>query len=143
MRRVVVTGLGLVSPLGNSIVESWASAVAGKSGIGPITHFDCRDYPTKIAGEVRGFDPTKWIESRDAKHMDSFVHYAIAAAEQAIADAGLRAEGEEDAERIGVYIGSGLSGVATIEATYSALLEKGPRKGFSPYFVPKIITNIA
>jgi 3-oxoacyl-[acyl-carrier-protein] synthase II len=141
-RRVVVSGLGLVTPLGNDLESTWQSLVAGKSGIGPITHFDASDYTTRIGGEVRGLDVTRWIESRDAKHMDPFVHFGIIAAEQAIADASLKAQSDADGERIGVYIGSGLSGVTSIEQTHSALLEKGPRRGFSPYFVPRIIANI-
>jgi 3-oxoacyl-[acyl-carrier-protein] synthase II len=138
---VVVTGLGLITPLGNSVEENWAALLAGRSGVGPISRFDTADFATKIAGEVRGFDPTKWIEPRDAKHMDPFVQYGIAATEQALADSGL-AITDENAERVGVFIGSGLSGVTTIEQTHRDLLAKGPRRGFSPYFVPKIITNI-
>ena len=142
MRRVVVTGLGLVTPIGNSVEENWAAIVAGRSGIAPITHFDATDFPTKIAGEVRGLDVHRYIEPRDAKHMDPFVLYGFVAAEQAVADAGLVVIDEADGDRIGVYIGSGLSGVTTIEQTHDTWREKGVRRGFSPFFVPKIIANI-
>ncbi len=142
-RRVVVTGIGLLTPLGTGIEENWSTLLAGRSGIGPITRFDVTDFATKFAGEVRGFDPTKWIEPRDAKHIDPFTQYGIAASEMALADAGLdRAAIAAEAERIGVFIGSGLSGVSSIERTHKALLEKGPRRGISPYFVPQIIVNI-
>ena len=142
-RRVVVTGIGLLTPLGTGVEENWSAIVAGRSGIGPITHFDCTDFATKFAGELRAFDPTKWIEAREAKHLDPFVQYGIVAADLALVDAGLdRAQIERAPERVGVYIGSGLGGVTTIERTYKALLEKGPRRGVSPYFVPQIIVNI-
>jgi 3-oxoacyl-[acyl-carrier-protein] synthase II len=140
MRRVVVTGMGLITPLGNGREETWSALCSGKSGIGPITHFDCKDFATKIAGEVRGFDPTKWIEPREAKHLDPFVQYGIVAADLAIADSGL--EPRMVAERVGVFIGSGLGGVTSIERTHKTLMEKGPRRGMSPYFVPQIIVNI-
>ncbi len=140
MRRVVVTGIGLVTPLGNDRDTTWSALVNGKSGIGPITHFDVSDFATKIAGEVRDFDPTKWIEPREAKHLDPFVQYGIAASDMALADSGLDVKAEP--ERVGVFIGSGLGGVTTIERTHKNLLEKGPRRGMSPYFVPQIIVNI-
>jgi 3-oxoacyl-[acyl-carrier-protein] synthase II len=142
-RRVVVTGIGLLTPLGTGIEENWTALLEGKSGIGPITHFDVTEFPTKFAGEVRDFDPTRWIEAREAKHLDPFAQYGIVAADLALADAGLdRAAIETEPERVGVYIGSGLGGVTSIERTYKALLEKGPRRGMSPYFVPQIIVNI-
>jgi 3-oxoacyl-[acyl-carrier-protein] synthase II len=140
MRRVVVTGIGLITPLGNGREETWTALINGKSGIGPITHFEVTDFPTKIAGEVRGLDVTKWIEPREAKHLDPFVQFGVIAADLAIADAGI--ETRKEPERIGVFIGSGLGGVTTIERTHKTLMEKGPRRGMSPYFVPQIIVNI-
>jgi 3-oxoacyl-[acyl-carrier-protein] synthase II len=140
MRRVVVTGIGLVTPIGIGRDEPWSALVNGKSGIGPLTHFDCKDFPTKIAGEIRGWDPTKWIESRDAKHMDPFVQFGVAACDLAVADSGL--DVKRAPERVGVYVGAGLGGVTSIERTHKTLMEKGPRRGMSPYFVPQIIVNI-
>jgi 3-oxoacyl-[acyl-carrier-protein] synthase II len=141
---VVITGLGLVTPIGIGVEENWSALLKGQSGIGPITQFDCSAFATKIAGEVRGFDPTRWIDKRDVRSLDRFLQMGIAAGHLAIEDAGLplRFEGEE-AERTGVYVGAGLGGVASIEKTHSALLAKGPRHGFSPYFVPSIIVNLA
>ncbi len=142
-RRVVVTGMGLVTPLGIGREETWGALVAGTSGIGPITLFDCKDFATKFAGEVKGFDPTAWIEDkREAKWMDRFLHFGYAACRMAFEDSGLVVT-PENAERIGAYVGSGLSGVSTIERTHAALLEKGPRRGISPYFVPAIIVNMS
>ncbi len=142
-RRVVVTGLGFVSPVGIGVEESWSALVAGKSGIGPITLFDATDFATKFAGEVKGFEPTAFIEDkREAKWMDRFLHFGFAAAKMAFQDSGFQVT-ESNAERVGAYIGSGLSGVATIERTHAALLEKGPRRGISPYFVPAIIVNMS
>jgi 3-oxoacyl-[acyl-carrier-protein] synthase II len=141
-RRVVVTGIGLVTPLGIGRDETWSGIVAGKSGIGPITQFDTTDFATKFAGEVRDFDPTRWIEKRDAKSYDRFLQLGVVAAQLAKDDSGLVVD-ESNAERVGVYIGAGLGGVATIEKTHSALKEKGPRRGISPYFVPMIIVNMA
>ncbi|MEO6953197.1 MAG: beta-ketoacyl-ACP synthase II [Polyangia bacterium] len=142
-RRVVVTGIGLVTPLGIGREETWSALVEGKSGIGPITLFDTKDFATKIAGEVKGFDPLAFIDDkREARWMDRFLHFAVAASKMAIEDSGIKVS-DENAERIGVYIGSGLSGVSTIERTYAALTEKGPRRGISPYFVPAIIVNMS
>jgi 3-oxoacyl-[acyl-carrier-protein] synthase II len=142
-RRVVVTGIGLVSPLGIGREATWSALVAGKSGIGPITLFDCKDFATKFAGEVKDFDPTAFIEDkREAKWMDRFLHFGFAAAKMAFDDAGIVVT-DENATRIGAYIGSGLSGVSTIERTHTALNEKGPRRGISPYFVPAIIVNMS
>ena len=140
-RRVVVTGIGLVTPLGIGREETWSALVAGKSGIGTITLFDTKDFATKFAGEVKGFDPTVWIDKREAKWMDRFLHFGFVAAKMAFEDSGLVVT-PENSERIGAYIGSGLSGVATIERTHAALMEKGPRRGMSPYFVPAIIVNM-
>ena len=125
MRRIVITGIGLVTPLGHSTEDTWAATVQGQSGIGPITLFDTTDYATKFGGEVHGWDPTKYIEPREAKHLDRFVQFGVVAADLAIADAGLKLS-EAESERAGVYIGAGLGGVATIEKTYKAILEKGP-----------------
>jgi 3-oxoacyl-[acyl-carrier-protein] synthase II len=140
-RRVVVTGMGLVTPLGIGVEENWAAITAGKSGIGPITQFDTKDFATKFAGEVKDFDPTKWIDKREAKSLDRFLHLGIVAAQLAKDDSGLTVD-ESNAERVGAYIGAGLGGVATIERTHSTLVEKGPRRGMSPYFVPMIIVNM-
>jgi 3-oxoacyl-[acyl-carrier-protein] synthase II len=143
-RRVVITGIGLLTPLGIGVEENWQPLMAGKSGIGPITQFDCGQFATKIAGEVKDFDPTRWIEKREAKSIDRFLQFALAAGKMALEDAGLpqRFEGEA-AERAGCYVGAGLGGVITIERTLDALAKKGPRHGFSPYFVPSIIVNMA
>ena len=118
-RRVVVTGMGLLSPVGNSLDSAWSALLAGRSGIGPITHFDASAFATRIAGEVRGFDPAQWIAPKDVKKMDPFVHYGVAASLMAIADAGIAIEGEA-AERTGVAIGAGIGGIGTIERTTEA-----------------------
>jgi 3-oxoacyl-[acyl-carrier-protein] synthase II len=140
-RRVVVTGIGLVTPLGIGRDETWTALVNGKSGIGPITQFDTTDFATKFAGEVKGFDPTLWIEKREAKNLDRFLQLGIVASLMAAKDANFTVD-ERNAERVGVYVGAGLGGVATIEKTHSLLNEKGPRRGMSPYFVPMIIVNM-
>jgi 3-oxoacyl-[acyl-carrier-protein] synthase II len=141
-RRVVITGIGLVTPVGIGRDETWNAVVAGQSGIAPTTLFDVTDFATKFSGEVKNFDPTKWIEKRDAKTYDRFVQFGIVAAQLAMEDSGLVID-EKNAENVGVYIGAGLGGVSTIERTHAALLEKGPRRGISPYFVPMIIVNMA
>jgi 3-oxoacyl-[acyl-carrier-protein] synthase II len=141
-RRVVVTGIGLVTPIAVGTEETWQGLLAGKSGIGPITHFDHSAFATHFAGEVKGFDPTRWMTSRDIKTLDLFLQYAIAAGSLAIHDSGLEIKGEF-AERVGCFVGAGLGGVATIEATCKTLWEKGPRYGISPFFVPMIIVNLA
>ena len=115
-RRVVVTGLGIVSPVGNDVATAWANITAGRSGIGPITHFDASTFPTRIAGEIRDFDPAQYVAAKDVKKMDPFIHYGIAASVQALADAGLHPH-EHDEERIGVAVGAGIGGIATIEKT--------------------------
>jgi 3-oxoacyl-[acyl-carrier-protein] synthase II len=140
-RRVVITGIGLVTPLGIGTAATWEALVAGRSGIAPITLFDTTDFATKIAGEVKGFDPTNWIDKREVKTHDRFINLGIVAAQMAKEDSGIEI-GEANAERVGAYIGAGLGGVATIERTHAALLEKGPRRGMSPYFVPMIIVNM-
>jgi 3-oxoacyl-[acyl-carrier-protein] synthase II len=141
-RRVVVTGIGLVTPLGIGRDETWNPLIAGQSGIGPITQFDVTEFATKFAGEVKNWEPTRWIEKRDAKTFDRFLQFGVVASQLAKDDAGLVID-EKNAERVGVYLGAGLGGVATIEKTHAALLEKGPRRGISPYFVPMIIVNMA
>ncbi|HEX8952242.1 MAG TPA: beta-ketoacyl synthase N-terminal-like domain-containing protein, partial [Polyangia bacterium] len=141
-RRVVVTGIGLVTPLGIGRDETWSALVAGQSGIAPITLFDVTDFATKFAGEVKSWEPTRWIEKRDAKTYDRFLQFGVVASQLAKDDAGLVVD-DTNADRVGVYIGAGLGGVATIEKTHAALLEKGPRRGISPYFVPMIIVNMA
>ncbi|MEP6652680.1 MAG: beta-ketoacyl-ACP synthase II [Myxococcales bacterium] len=141
-RRVVVTGIGLVTPVAIGTEETWQGLLAGKSGIAPITHFDSTNFATHFAGEVKNFDVTPWISSRDAKNIDRFIQYAVAAAGLAITDSGLKIEGEF-AERVGCYVGAGLGGVASIEAACATLGTKGPRHGISPFFVPMIIVNLA
>ncbi|WP_303905857.1 beta-ketoacyl-ACP synthase II [Thiohalomonas denitrificans] len=139
-RRVVVTGLGMVSPVGLSVKESWENIVAGKSGIGPIEHFDVSAFSTRFGGSVRGFDITQYLSPKDAKKMDPFIHYGIAAAAEAMADSGLEVTGE-NAERIGVSIGSGIGGLPGIEKGHAAYEKGGPRK-VSPFFVPSNIINM-
>jgi 3-oxoacyl-[acyl-carrier-protein] synthase II len=139
-RRVVVTGLGILSPLGNDLRSSWDGIVNGRSGIGPITHFDASGFPTRIAGEVKDFDPGQWIAPKDIKKMDPFVHYGVAAAMMALADSGLVIEGEA-AERIGVAVGAGIGGLKGIEETTLKYREGGARK-VSPFYVPSTIINM-
>ena len=140
-RRVVVTGLGIVSPVGNDVATAWKNIREGKSGIGPITHFDASTFPTRIAGEVRNFDPAQYVAAKDVKKMDPFIHYGVAASVQALADAGLHPH-EHDEERIGVAVGAGIGGIATIERTAITYHESGQRK-ISPFFVPSSIINMA
>ena len=140
-RRVVITGLGIISPVGNDVATAWKNIVEGKSGIGPVTHFDASTFPTRIAGEVRDFDPAQFVAPKDVKKMDPFIHYGIAASVQALADAGLHPN-EHDAERIGVAVGAGIGGIATIEKTSITYHEGGQRK-ISPFFVPSSIINMA
>lgn len=140
-RRVVVTGLGILSPVGNDIASAWDNIKSGRSGIGPITHFDASTFPTRIAGEVRDFDPTSIVPAKDVKKMDPFIVYGIAASIQAIADSGLVID-ESNAERIGCAIGAGIGGIYTIEKTSITYHEHGQRK-ISPFFVPSSIVNMA
>jgi 3-oxoacyl-[acyl-carrier-protein] synthase II len=139
-RRVVVTGMGILSPVGNDLDSSWNGIVNGRSGIGPITHFDASAFPTRIAGEVKNFDPSPWIAPKDIKKMDPFVHYGVAASMMAIQDAGLEIAGH-DAERIGVAIGAGIGGLKGIEETTLKYAEGGARK-ISPFYVPSTIINM-
>ena len=140
-RRVVITGLGIVSPVGNDVATAWRNILAGNSGIGPVTHFDASTFPTRIAGEVRDFDPAKFVAPKDVKKMDPFIHYGIAASIDALADAGLHPH-EHDAERIGVAVGAGIGGIHTIERTSIIYHEQGQRR-ISPFFVPSSIINMA
>ena len=140
-RRVVVTGIGLVSPLGIGTESNWAALTAGTSGIGPITHFDATQFAARIAGEVRGFDPLQFVDKKDVKKMDIFIQYAIAASQFAMDDAQLTIT-PELAPNAGVYIASGIGGFTTIEREHIALLQGGPRK-ISPFFIPSAIINLA
>jgi 3-oxoacyl-[acyl-carrier-protein] synthase II len=140
-RRVAVTGVGLVSPLGVGTAENWSALLAGKSGIGPITRFDTTEYPSRIAGEVKGFNPLDYVDKKEVKKSDTFIHFALAAARFALEDSGLRIS-EENADRVGVVIGSGIGGLPLIEATHKILLEKGPSR-VSPFFIPGQIVNMA
>jgi 3-oxoacyl-[acyl-carrier-protein] synthase II len=139
-RRVVVTGMGIISPVGNDIATAWDNILKGVSGIGPVTHFDATAYATRIAGQVKGFDPAQWIAPKEIKKMDPFIHYGIAAGTQALRDSGLEVT-EENAPRIGVAVAAGIGGLNTIEDTSIELHEKGPRR-VSPFFVPSSIINM-
>jgi len=143
-RRVVVTGLGCISPVGNTVAESWASLLAGRSGIGAITHFDAGAFACQFAGEVKGFNIGDYIPEKEARHMDRFIHLGLAAADQAVRDAGLptgEALSLEQAERIGCNIGSGIGGLPLIEQTHADYVGRGPRR-ISPFFVPASIINM-
>lgn len=139
-RRVVITGLGLLTPVGNTVEESWKNIVAGKSGIAPITAFDASAFTTRISGSVKDFDATEYLSVKDIKKMDIFIHFGIAAGVQALEDSGIEVT-EENAERIGVAIGSGIGGLPTIEKNRDAFVAGGPRK-ISPFFVPSSIINM-
>lgn len=139
-RRVVITGLGIVAPVGLNVKECWDNILAGRSGISPITHFDATDFPVRFAGTVRGFEVTDYMSPKDARKMDGFIHYGIAAGVQAIRDSGIEVT-EANAERIGVAIGSGIGGLTSIENNHAALNKGGPRK-ISPFFVPSSIINM-
>ncbi len=140
-RRVVITGVGLVSALGLGTKETWDGLLAGRSGIGPVTHFDASDFSVRIAGEVKDFDPLRFVAKKDVKKMDAFMQYALAASDFAMEDAGLVIK-EDNAVRVGVFIASGIGGFSTIEREHSALLKGGPRR-ISPFFIPAIIINLA
>ncbi len=143
-RRVVVTGLGLVTPVGNNVQESWSNLVAGQSGIQTITKFDASAFACQFAGEVKGFNIEDYIPGKEARHMDTFIHYGLAASMQAVRDAGLptgEALTPEVAERIGVMVGSGIGGLPMIESTHKDYTERGPRR-ISPFFVPASIINM-
>ncbi len=140
-RRVVVTGLGMISPLGVGNDATWTGLLEGRSGIGLITKFDASAYACRIAGEVRGFNPEDWIEKKEVKKSDTFIHYAIAASQLAFDDAGLD-KAREEGDRFGVIIGSGIGGLPLIEETHSKLLDRGPSR-ISPFFIPGLIVNLA
>ncbi|HSB71709.1 MAG TPA: beta-ketoacyl-ACP synthase II [Candidatus Methylomirabilis sp.] len=140
MRRVVVTGLGAVTPTGIGVENFWSSLIQGISGIAAITRFDAGRHDTKIAGEVKGFDPLQWIEKKEVRKMDLFIQFAIAAAQMAYDDSGLKVT-EENRERIGVFVGTGMGGIPALEESHKTLLERGPGR-ISAFFIPSIITNL-
>jgi 3-oxoacyl-[acyl-carrier-protein] synthase II len=140
-RRVVVTGVGLVSPVGIGTEDTWQAVRSGKSGIGPITAFDASEFACRIAGEVKGFDPFKYVEKKEVKKMGRFIQFGIAASDFAMACSGLKVDAENE-ERVGVYIGSGIGGFEVIEREHKALLEHGPRR-ISPFFIVATIVNLA
>ncbi len=139
-RRVAITGLGIISPVGNSIKQAWENILAGKSGIRPITNFDASDFPVRFAGEIRDFDVSEYIPRKDARRMGEFIHYGIAAACQAIEDSGIEIT-PANADRAGIAIGSGIGGLRGIEDAYQVYIDSGPRK-ISPFFVPGNIINM-
>jgi 3-oxoacyl-[acyl-carrier-protein] synthase II len=139
-RRVVVTGLGMVSPLGIGIKENWENACSGKSGIGNITRFDTAGFPSRLAGEVKGFNAEDYLDRQMVRRFDVFIHYAVAAARMAMEDSGLKID-TENASRVGAVTGTGLGGLGMLENFHSVLLEKGPRR-ISPFFIPGIIANM-
>src|SRR6267142_734528 len=141
LRRVVITGVGAVTPVGNSAEEFWAALIQGKSGIGPITRFDASPLPTKIAGELKGFDPLRYMDKKDDRKFDPFLKYALACAAMAVEDAGLNVE-RVDRTRFGVLVGSGIGGITTLLESHKILLEKGPDR-VSPFFIPMLIVNMA
>ena len=139
-RRVVVTGLGVISPVGNSVPEAWDNLVAGRTGIADVTRFDTTGFSCRFAGEVKGFDVEQYMPAKEARHMDTFIHYGMAAGIQAWADSGIEVT-EQNAERFGVIVGSGIGGLSLIEQTHADLVAKGPRR-ISPFFVPASIINM-
>ena len=139
-RRVVVTGMGLLSPIGNTVESAWQAALGGQSGIGLIDSFDASEFSVKIAGNVKDFDVADYMSVKEARRMDRFIQLGIAAAVQAIEDAGLESEAA-DADRIGVAIGSGIGGIQTIEDTNQTLVKSGPRR-VSPFFIPGVVINM-
>ncbi len=141
MKRVVVTGLGALTPVGMGAEKSWDSLVEGESGIGRVTRFDVSEFPSQVAGEVKGFEPTDYLDKKDVKKMDTFIQYAIAAGKMAMDDSGLEIT-ESNAERVGVMVGSGMGGLPAIERYHEAYLKGGPKK-ISPFFIPMTIINLA
>jgi 3-oxoacyl-[acyl-carrier-protein] synthase II len=141
-RRVVITGVGIVSALGAGSEDTWQALLRCESGVGPITHFDASQFPTKIAAEVKNFDATMFMERKEVKKMDTFIHFAIAAAEYAMKDAALRRFVGSEGDRAGVIIGSGIGGFGTIESEHGVLLNQGPKR-VSPFFIPSSIVNLA
>ena len=143
-RRVVITGLGLISPVGNTVAEGWGNLVAGRSGIANVTRFDASALSCRFAGEVKGFDVEQYMPAKEARHMDTFIHYGLAASIQAVVDSGIatgEALNEEQAERVGCLVGSGIGGLPLIEQTHQDYTERGPRR-ISPFFVPASIINM-
>jgi 3-oxoacyl-[acyl-carrier-protein] synthase II len=140
-RRVVVTGLGALTPIGNTADEFWSALLQGRSGVGPITKFDATDYPTRIAGEVKNFDPLAFVDKKEARRLDPFLQYAMACAVMAVQDAALDTD-KVDGSRFGVLIGSGIGGITTLLDTHKTLLDKGPDR-VSPFFIPMMIINMA
>lgn len=141
-KRVVITGMGIVSPLGIGLKKNWGALCEGKSGIGPITRFDTSEYPAKIAGEVKGFNPEDYVEDKkEIKKMDMFIHYALAAGTMALQDAQLIID-ESNADRVGVMVGAGIGGLSSIEKYHKVLLTEGPKK-ITPFFIPMLIVNLA
>jgi len=140
-RRVVVTGMGTVNPLGIGVEETFNAMLAGKSGIGPITQFDATDFATKIAGEIEGFEPKDYIDGKEIKKMDRFIHLAVASARMAMEQSGLVVD-DSNAERVGVLVGAGMGGLPAIERYHEVYLERGPRK-ITPFFIPMLIINLA
>ncbi len=140
-RRVVITGVGAVTPLGNTAEEFWAGLLEGRSGIGPITRFDATDFPTRIAGELKGFDPLKYLDKKDDRKFDPFLKYAVACATMAVEDAALKTD-NVDPTRFGVLVGSGIGGLETLLGNYEVLRTKGPDR-VSPFFIPMLIVNMA
>ena len=138
---MVVTGLGAVSPLGIGVEPTWKAVCNGVNGVGRITRFDASDMPAQIAAEVKGFDPANYIDKKEIKKMDTFIHYAIAASQMAMDDSGLKVT-PENAERIGVYVGSGIGGLHAIEEWHHVLIDKGPKR-ITPFFIPMLIINMA
>src|SRR5258707_1551592 len=140
-RRVVVTGVGLVTPLGTGVEKNWEALTAGRSGIGPITRFDTSDFASRIAGEVRDFNPLDWIEKKEVKKMDLFIQYAMGEAEQAMRQSGLKID-EDNADHVGVLVGVGIGGLITIEENHLIFLESRLKR-ITPFFIPKLISNLA
>ena len=141
-RRVVITGMGLICGSGNSKEEVWSNLLAGRPAVGPITRFEVSAFPVRIASEVKNFDPLKFIERKEVKKMDPFIHYAVAASQEAMDDSGLRVNGDDEATRVGVFIGSGIGGFGVIEREHEKFLKGGPGK-ISPFFIPAAIVNLA
>ena len=142
MRRVVITGLGALTPCGNDTEQTWASVCAGKSGLGPLTRFDASAMPSRIAGELKDFDPTRWVERKRLKEGHAFIHYAVAAARMAAESSGYSPSGDEARERTGVYIGVGVGPLQFLEEASRTLREKGPQR-VSPYVIPSLLLNLA
>ncbi len=140
-RRVVVTGVGLITPLGTGVEKNWEALMAGRSGVGPITRFPADDFASRIAGEVRDFDPLDWVEKKDVRKMDLFIQYAIATAEQAMRQSGLKID-ESNADRVGVLVGNGIGGLLTIEENHISFLETRLKR-ITPFFIPKLLSNLA